>query len=169
MERPMDPITAATLRAAVRLIRVRLHRHLIAKTRGVRLSYGSNDTSGLDTILDIEASREVTAESSWVTVLGLWRDSVHDDPKGRLRALVFDAALVAVKESTYFIRSTWRSNPYEDVKAWVEQFLDDFEEETLVAWIKRDEPGAGVTASTASKLDPEPRTRFLFDRTLPRV
>jgi len=151
----MDPITAATLKAAVRLIRVRLHRHLIAKTRGVRLSYGSNDTSGLDMILDIEASREVAAESSWVSLLGLWRDSVHDDPRGRLRALVADAVLVAVKESSYFIRSTWGSNPYEDVKAWVEQFLEDFEEETLVAWIKidelRDEPGARVAASTASE------------------
>jgi hypothetical protein len=151
----MDPITAATLKAAVRLIRVRLHRHLIAKARGVRLSYGSNDTSGLDRILDIEASREFAAESSWVSLLGLWRDSVHDDPRARLRALVGDAVLVAVKESTYFIRSTWGSNPYEDVKAWVEQFLDDFDEETLVAWIKidelRDEPGARVAVLTASE------------------
>ena len=145
MQPLIDLVTEATVKAAVRLIRTRLRQHLVAKTRAVVPRSKEKDAAS-KVILDIETAREASAEASWVTVLGLWRDSMHDETRRRLRGLVSDALFVALKESAYFIRATWKSYPYEDVKAWVEEYLDDFDEDTLVSWVDTDRPefSAGV-------------------------
>ena len=117
--------------AARGLIRSKLRQHLYRKGQAVSVRRGEGEC--FDLVIDAEKSTEVACEASLISALKLWGEVKAGTPYHDVLCVVLRLALAkALERSHRFIVEKQAENEYEDVKAWVLEFVDAFRPEDLV-------------------------------------
>ncbi len=150
MDSPTDRIAAVTIETAKGLIHAQLRRHLAAQERELLHRRSQSEGDHWDRIVDLALTFENSAEAAWITVLGLWRGWEHDDAETHLRLCIACSLAHAIRDSDYQLQPVLERHPQADVATWVLDFVDEFDAESLLVWLRTDGRGPVVSAGAAT-------------------
>jgi hypothetical protein len=134
-----DRLVTVTVEAAKALIHARLRHHLAKEEQAVLRRRSRTLADHRDRIVDLAGSMEIDAEASWIGALALWRSWEHDETSKLLRLLIGNALAHAIRDSDHLLQAVLGRHPQADVKSWVLDFVERFNHESLLVWLRTDE------------------------------
>jgi hypothetical protein len=149
MDSRSDRIAAVTTDAAKALIHARLRHHIAVEERELLHRRSQSDGDHWDRVVDLALTFENSSEAAWITVLGLWRGWKHDDAETHLRLCIACALAHAIRDSDHQIQGVLDRHPEANVRRWVIDFVETFDHESLLVWLRIDGRGPVVCRGIA--------------------
>jgi len=133
---PHDRIAAVTIETAKGLIHAQLRHHIAFQERELLHRRSRSDGDHWDRMVDLALTFANSAEASWITILGHWRGWEHDDAETQLRLCIACALAYAIRDSDYQLQAVLDRHPEADVRSWVQDFVERFDPEALLGWLR---------------------------------
>jgi len=144
-----DRVASVTIDAATRLVHAQLRRHIAVQERELLHRRSQSEGDHWDRVVDLALTFENSTEASWIAVLGLWRGWKHDDAETHLRLCIACALAHEIRDSDYQLQGVLERHPEADVSAWVQDFVEMFDPESLLVWLRIEGRRAVVCRGTA--------------------